>query len=245
MENTLQLVTIQEDQPPACSRVDLLSVVCTAVALDAGPLVLHKQKDISAEARKDRRGGVSLRASLRAFNVGKGKGRKGGNTSRDITIRRSSRPTMGDQNPRETTVRKGADGVTRSQTCSRPFVSGNGTKGSPSGAGPTRYAPPWWSGTGCNAATWLSPPLATTRTMGVLGYNAGDPLKCMSNLIQGRMMRRQVLPTQKEEGKRRIDELLETDEVQLSGPKRGSFEAVMDILQGKEKLKQAKRGPQR
>ena len=84
MENAPQLAVALED---------FLPLVNAAVALDAGPLVLHKPKDVSAEASK----GVRRRGQSRAGSMGKGQGRKGRGTQGCITFRRSSRPTLGDE----------------------------------------------------------------------------------------------------------------------------------------------------
>ena len=219
MENAPQLALALEDQPPPWSFGEFAVIAGWIFFLWSTLRWLWTlghwlcPKDVSAEASKGIRGGGQSRTG----STGKGQGRKGRGTQGCITFRRSSRPTVGDENPGEAPVLKSFDRVSRSQSCSGPLVGSNGTKGSPRGAGPSRYAPPWWSGTGYNAATWLSPPIATTRAMGALGYNAGDPLKCMTNLIHGQGTRRQVFRSEEVEHDRTPSGPLETEQAQRTG----------------------------
>ena len=84
------------------------------------------------------------------------------------------------------------------------------------------------------------------RTMGVLGYKFGDPMKCMTGLIRdgaggrGESVREEAKDSQvKRDGAPAVREKQMRQDHEMPAKKR-SFEEVMDILQGECELKRAR-----
>lgn len=167
-------------------------------------------------------------------------GSEGNVTDKDAFIKETSQP-----HPREAQTKQSYGGVAGWQRSAGADSRGHGTKGAAGGARSAGHAPPWWCGSRPCATTWIPTTVASPRVMGLLGHGTGDPLKCMSNLIGSRSNRTERgAGFETKDGdvsaQRGCPVLAKTG---LTGePKRGSFEAIMDILQGVEKLRQAREG---
>ena len=151
------------------------------MAVDDSQLLLAPHKDSSAATRKGEWGGVG---GPGLANMVKGKGKKRGLDLGNFTFHKAS-SNLPNKSPdvittsqpysREAPTREDYGRVAGGQGSAGPDLGGNGAKSSTGSSRLTRHAPPWWFGSGPNAATWLPTTVTSMRMVG--GHRAGDPLK--------------------------------------------------------------------
>ena len=154
------------------------------------------------------------------------------------------------RDPREAAA-KGLDervtgALTRGSTGANSDFGSYGAASSTGGPRFTRYATPWWRGSGPYAATWIPHSVSTKRAWGLTGFAAGDPQNCMTSLIRNRLHVKADRVGEQDKVDRRSecdggrDPEMESRRVRRDSTKRGSFEDVMNILKGKEELARAR-----
>ena len=224
-------------------RLVLLRLLPGAVDGELGNLLLSTDERVSAATRKgDRGGGGSAIANLMVKGQGKRRRASPGCFSTEGRVGAK----VHQHDPREEDSLGRPECFTRSQIGAIPHPGGDGAKGSTGGSRFARNAPPWWSGTGPHATTWHPTARSSARMMGVLKVSVGDPLKCMTSLIREQKEKKEIQCMNSRAdapggvGATKRIELKREEDDRMSESRKGSFGAIMDILQGKDKLRQAR-----